>query len=109
MSMPPSTSLFFTALTSSAVNTRSPMTIAWSPIFWNASQDPSASAGLISTPSSTTLRSLRGRPTRYTPPGISDPDLPRDQGHCHHHLPSHYVVVETAVLFGEGQLNPVSQ
>src|SRR3989449_6714649 len=36
-----------------------------------------ARGGLICTPSSVTLRSLRPSPTRYTPPGISVPDLPR--------------------------------
>lgn len=52
------------------------MTIPVPATLRNPSQDPSANAGLISTPSSMTLRSLRGRPTRYTPPGIAEPVLP---------------------------------
>ena len=64
ISIPPSSSFFMTGLTSSLVRTRSPMTMASSPIFWNASHEPSANPALSSTPSSVTLRSVRGRPTR---------------------------------------------
>src|SRR4051794_29944407 len=75
--MPPSISFFITGLTSSCSSTRSPITMpSLLPIRWNARYEPSASVGLICTPSSVTLRSLRPRPTRYTPPGISVPALP---------------------------------
>jgi hypothetical protein len=40
------------------------MTMAWPFISRNATQEPSASDGLMATPSSVTLRSERGRPTR---------------------------------------------
>ena len=40
------------------------MTMAPSPAGSKASHEPSASAGLIATPSSVTFRSERGRPTR---------------------------------------------
>src|SRR6266481_3396449 len=76
ISMPPSTSFFITGFTSSCSSTRSPMTIASLPLFWNARYEPSASGGLICTPSTVTVRSLRPMPTRYTPPGISVPDRP---------------------------------
>src|SRR5205823_1179759 len=55
---------------------RSPITIASLPLFWKARYVPRASAGLICTPSSMTVRSLRAMPTRYTPPGICVPGRP---------------------------------
>ncbi len=51
-----SVSFFMTGLISSWVKTRSPITIASSPIARKASHDPSASAGLMSTPSSANLQ-----------------------------------------------------
>src|SRR3989442_5118822 len=74
--MPCSISFFITGFTSSCKSTRSPITIASLPLFWNARYEPSASGGLIWTPSTVTVRSLRPMPTRYTPPGISVPDRP---------------------------------
>src|SRR5258706_2349429 len=74
--MPCSISFFMTGFTSSGSSTRSPMTIASLPAFWNARYEPSASGGLICTPSTVTVRSLRPIPTRYTPPGISVPARP---------------------------------
>ncbi|GJE45586.1 hypothetical protein AEGHOMDF_4786 [Methylobacterium soli] len=35
-----------------------------SPVFWKASHEPKANAGFSCTPSSVTLRSVRGSPTR---------------------------------------------
>src|SRR4051812_32940123 len=61
---PPSASFFITGLTSSAVSTRSPITMAVPPWLRNASQLPSAKPGLIATPSTVTCRSVRGSPTR---------------------------------------------
>ena len=66
-----------TGFTSSWVSTRSPITMAPPPAGWKASQEPSARAGSIATPSSVTLRSVRGRPNLWTPPGWSAPGLPR--------------------------------
>ena len=71
ISMPLSARRLMTGPTSASVKTRSPMTMVWSLISWKASQEPSASAGLIAIPSSVTLRSGRGRLKRCTPPGCS--------------------------------------
>ena len=104
---------FSSRVDSSAVNTRSPMTIAWSPIFWNASHEPSASA--VDLDPSSTPRSVRGRPTRYTTrhlrricrgPGQPDSNhfnregrggqsssehqTPAAEDRGHHHFPSNY-------------------
>src|SRR5579872_52839 len=76
ISIPPAISFAMTGLTSSSVSTRSPITIACSPTAEKASQPPSAKPDLMSTPSSVTLRSVRGKPTRYTPPGMRLPFLP---------------------------------
>src|SRR5215475_295084 len=60
--MPLSISLAMTGLISVSSSTRSPMTIAppWTGL--NAVQPPSARVGRMVTPSSVTLRSLRGNP-----------------------------------------------
>src|SRR5262249_32157343 len=47
------------------------------PAFSKATQLPRAKPGLRATPSSVAFRSVRGSPTRYTPPGIAAPVLPR--------------------------------
>ncbi len=52
-----------TGVTSSSVSTRSPITIAASPIRLKATHEPSASAGLSRTPPAVTCKSVRGRLT----------------------------------------------
>src|SRR6266851_1960009 len=63
-SMPPASNFCMTGLTSSAVRTRSTMTMPSRGIFSKASQPPRAKPGLISIPSRVTLRSVRGKATR---------------------------------------------
>jgi hypothetical protein len=58
----PSISFVMTGLISVSSSTRSPITMGPSCIGLNAIQPPSASDGLIVTPSSVTVRSLRGKP-----------------------------------------------
>ena len=53
------------------------MAIAWPPLRLNAIHDPSASAGLMDTPSAVTIRSLRGKLTLYAPSGCKVPARPR--------------------------------
>jgi hypothetical protein len=60
--MPSASSLLITGLISLSVRTRSPIIIALSPIGSKAIQPPRAKLGLRFTPSSETLRSLRGSP-----------------------------------------------
>jgi len=55
---------FITGSTSSSVSTRSPITIASSPIGANATQEPSAKVGFKSMSPNSTCRPLRGNPTR---------------------------------------------
>src|SRR5215212_10004090 len=63
-SMPPFCNASITGVTSDSSSTRSPIAITWPPpISLNAAHDPSASAGLIATPSSVTARSPRGKLT----------------------------------------------
>src|SRR5262245_20075699 len=52
------------------------MTIACSPICLNAAYEPSANPALTGTPLTVTARSVRGMPTRYTPPACTWPALP---------------------------------
>src|SRR5471030_2952026 len=74
---PPSSSALVTGLTSSAVRTRSPMTMtAPLPAAANAAQPPSARLGFTSTPETVTCRSERGMLKRTTPPGSVLPSNP---------------------------------
>lgn len=57
---PSAMSFAMTGLISVSVSTRSPITIAEVPIGRNAAQPPSASGGLMRTPSTVTSRSDRG-------------------------------------------------
>ena len=59
---PVSIILVITGLISVSSSTRSPMTMAPPCIGLNATHPPSASAGLMVTPSSVTFRSVRGKP-----------------------------------------------
>src|SRR5262249_54581483 len=52
------------------------MTIAWSPTGVNAAYDPRAKPALTGTPLTVTARSVRGMPTRNTPPACTWPGLP---------------------------------
>src|SRR5882724_10343682 len=74
--MPPCWSFIITGSTSSSVSTRSPMTIEDGPFLPKATHEPKASPALISTPSSETCKSLRGRPNLITFPGCICPGRP---------------------------------
>src|ERR1700704_2733096 len=74
--MPPCWSSIITGSTSSSVSTRSPMTIEEGPFLPKATHEPKASPALISTPSSETCKSLRGRPNLITFPGCICPGRP---------------------------------
>src|SRR5450756_586394 len=70
-------SALITAGTSASVRTKSPMTIAsFVAVRLNATHAPSANAGLILTPLTVTLRSLRGKLYFIAPSDWSVPDRP---------------------------------
>src|SRR6266481_3494881 len=68
ISRPPLSNFVITGLISVSSSTRSPITMASPCIGANATHPPSASAGLIATPSSVTCKSERGSPYRWTSP-----------------------------------------